>query len=129
MTLEISLVELVPTEPLLNAAVDIGALVVPGSKAIEEAAVVGAQAGGAAIASGSIAIEMKLTDSNTGKVLAEMKDRQSDPASIIPNVRDFERLGWSRKEIEDWSHQFVEVFSTEKSEAIAPSSGISLLPW
>lgn len=129
LILQLSLVELVPTRIGINGVADVGGLIVPGSKAIEEAAGVGVQAAGGEIASGTIAIEMKLTAGVGGAVLAEMKDRENDPASILPNYRDFEQYGWSRRTISDWAEQFADVFGTSASDKVSNSADVSLLPW
>ena len=129
LTLSLALVELKPTKVLLNTVADVGGVLVPGSKALEEVGVTGAEAASGAVASGTIAIEMKLADGASGEILAEMKDREADPSSIIPNYRDFEEYGWSRKTIKDWARQFAEVFSTPVSSRVAPGAGISVTPW
>jgi len=129
IALQIALTELVPTKVAVNSAADVGGVLLPGSKAIEEAAAVGGQAIGGSIAAGSIAMEMKLTDGASGQILAEAKDRETDPMSVLPNVRDFEEFGWSRKTVDDWAKQFAEVFSTDSSVKVANASDISLLPW
>ncbi len=129
MVLRLSLIELSPTRVGVNGVADVGGLIIPGSKLVEEAAGLGVQAAGGEIAAGTIAIEMKITDGLSGAVLAEMKDRENDPASVLPNYRDFEEYGWSRKTIANWSQQFVQVFSTVASEQVGVASNVSILPW
>ncbi|MBN8548371.1 MAG: DUF3313 family protein [Deltaproteobacteria bacterium] len=128
LNLQLALVELAPTSVGINSVADVGGLLIPGSKVIEDTASVGVQAAGGAIAAGTIAIEMKLTDSN-GNILAEMKDRENDPASVIPNYRDFEEFGWSRYTISEWAKQFIEVFSTAPTDKISSESNLSIAPW
>ena len=129
LTLSLSLVELRPTKVLLNTVADVGTVLVPGSKALEEAGAVGAQAAGGAIAAGTIAIEIKLIDGDTGQSVAEAKDREADPASILPNYRDFEEYGWSRRTVKEWAKQFVDIFSTSAKVKVSAESDISLVPW
>ncbi len=129
LKLELALVELMPTIIAENVAADLGGFIVPGSKVIEKAAEAGAQAAGGSFAAGSIAIEMKISDSKSGELLAEAKDRESDPASIIFNVKDFEEYGWSRKTVKDWSEQFAEIFSTPATTKISGESHVSFIPW
>jgi len=129
MILEIAITELSPTEVAVNSVANVGSLLVPGTKIVKNAVAVGGPAAGGALAAGSIAIEMKLSSVKGGQVLAEAKDRQKDPASILPNYRDFERYGWSRKTISDWAKQLAEVFSTPASKKIEGSSKISIFPW
>ncbi len=129
LVLEIAITELSPTVIAENIVADVGSLVIPGSTLLEETAVVGGAAAGGALASGAIAIEMKIKDASSEEVLAEIKDRQTDPASILPNVKDFERYGWTKREIRDWARQFATAFSTEATYKIDSSAGVSLLPW
>ncbi len=129
MTLTIALTELEPTNNIVNGVTNAGAVAFPGATLLENAAAVTAPIAGGAIAAGSIAIEMKLTDGNTGAVLAEIKDREKDPASVIPNYRDFLAYGWSRRTIQEWAQQLAEQFSTPASEKIDGRSDISLFPW
>ena len=126
---EAALVELTPTKVLVNTVADVGAVVIPGTKLLEEAAVAGGQAVGGSIASGTIAIEGKFLDGKTGKIVAEFKDRESDPASEIPNYRDFEAYGWSRHTAVEWATQFAEIFSTTGAERIGMTSEFSFVPW
>ncbi len=129
LKLELALVELIPTTVAANIAADVGGFIIPGSKAIEKAAETGAQAAGGALASGSIAIEMKLSDPESGKLLAEAKDRESDPASLILNYRDFEQFAWSRHTVKDWSDEFAQIFSTPATTKVDGVSHFSFIPW
>lgn len=118
-----------PTVVAVNSVANVGSLLVPGAKLVQQAVAVGGPAAGGAIAAGSIAIEMKFTDGNTGEILAEAKDRQADSASILPNYRDFERYGWSRNTIKEWAKLLAEVFSTPASKKVEGETKISILPW
>ena len=129
LILAIALVELIPTKVSVNALVDVGGVLLPGSKLIEDAGNAGAQIAAGSFSGGSIAIELKLLDGKTAKSLVEAKDRESDPASIIPNYRDFEALGWSRSTCKEWAKQFIEGFSTTADVKIEGISHFSLLPW
>lgn len=129
LRLDIALVELRPTSVALNAAADAGGLLLPGSKLIEEAAAVGAQAAGGAIAAGTIAIEFRLVENSSNEVIAEAKDREEDPSSIIPNYRDFEKFGWSRETAQNWAKEFVLVFGSSSSTKVDDESHISVAPW
>ncbi len=129
LILEVALVELVPTRVWANVALDVGGVVLPGSKTVEQAAAVGAQAAGGSWSAGTIAMEFRIVDGGSSNVVAEAKDREADPSSIIPNYRDFEPLGWSRKMVGDWSVQFVEVFSTPVSSKVDRASDFSFVPW
>jgi len=125
----LSLTELVPTSIAINAAADVGGLLIPGSKAIEDVGSVGAQAATGSLAGGSVAMEMKIIDSTTGQVLAEAQDREADPSSILPNYRDFEEFGWSRQTADQWAKQFREVFSTSATTAVDNQALLSVTPW
>lgn len=127
-TVVIALVELVPTKRGVNAIADVGGFVIPGAKVIDDAARVGAQSAGA-IAAGTIAIEIKMLEPKTGEPIAEIKDRESDPISVLPNYRDFEKFGWSRLTIREWGEQFAEVFGTPVDRRVPSAAEISILPW
>lgn len=66
MILELALTELHPTLITANAVADVSAAVLPGSRVFEQAIGAGAQAVGATIAQGSIAIELKLLKGGRG---------------------------------------------------------------
>ena len=127
-TIAIALVELVPTKRGVNAIADVGGLVIPGAKVIDDAARVGAQSAGA-IAAGTIAVEIKLLEPKTSEPIAEIKDRESDPVSVLPNYRDFAKFGWSRQTIYEWGEQFAEVFGTPVEQRVPNAAEISFLPW
>ena len=130
LTLAIALVELQPTRIGVNAATDIGGLVVPGSKLIMDAGVVGTQAASGAISGGVVAVEMKLIDGATGAVVAEAKDREADPASVLPNYKDFEEYGWSRETADDWANEVAKLFSTPADKKVADQvAEVSFAPW
>lgn len=129
ITLKIALTELVPTKVALNTIADVGGLLLPGASLIENAGVAGAQAASGAVSGGSIAIEIKLVEAQSLASLFEAKDRESDPASVLPNYRDFERFGWSRRTCQIWAKEFVEAFSTAPDKKIKEQSHFSLLPW
>lgn len=129
LTLAMALVELSPTVVAVNAAADVGGLVLPGSKLIEQAGSVGVQAAGGEISGGQIAFEMKLIDGRNGAVLAEAADREVDKTSVLPNYRDFEEYGWSRETCDEWASQFVQIFDTSNSQSVEMDSRFSFVPW
>lgn len=129
LVLELALVELIPTKVLINATLDVGEVFVPGSQLVVGAVDVTGQAVGGTIASGSIAIEGKFTDNATNTVVAEFKDREADRMTVIPNYRDFEEYGWSRKTCREWGAQFAETFSTSADYTVSGASDVSILPW
>jgi hypothetical protein len=129
LVLEIALVELVRTKIGVNAVTDVGGLLIPGSKLIADSVAVGGQAAGGAFAGGTIAFEGRISDAKTGEVLAEFKDRETNPASILPNYRDFEEFGWSRKTVENWSNEFAQVFAATDKGDVEAASEFSFVPW
>lgn|GEM_PF-2297169 len=129
LILQPALIQLVPTSVVTNSVADTLGLIIPGSKAVAETVSVGVQAGGGTLAAGTVAMEFKIIDGKSGQVLAEAKDRENDSASILPNYRDFEEFGWTEQTIENWSAQFVQVFSTDASTKVDSSSDISVAPW
>jgi hypothetical protein len=129
LVLEIALVELVRTKIGVNAVTDVGGLLIPGSKLIADSVAVGGQAAGGAFAGGTIAFEGRISDVKTGEVLVEFKDRETAPASILPNYRDFEEFGWSRKTVENWSSEFAQVFVVTDKGNVQAASDFSFVPW
>lgn len=129
LSLEIALTQLKPTKTSVNGVADVGGLLLPGSKFVADAVAAGGQAAGGAYAAGSIAIEFKLVDGKSGRVLAEAKDHEDDAMSILPNYRDFEQYGWSKYTIGEWAKQFAEMFSTPITEKISSESDVSIAPW
>ena len=129
LILELALTELTPTKTGINAVTNIGAIAVPGSKAVQGTVAVAAPGAGGVFSAGTVALEMKIVERKTQKIIGEAKDRQSDPASVLPNYRDFQAFGWSRETVRNWADQFAETFSTDWNDKVDPSPAISIFPW
>jgi hypothetical protein len=114
--LELSIVELVPTATLQKGAATIAGLLIPGGGLL------------GATSSGSIAIEGRVVDANTGNVLGEFADRELDKSAPI----DFASFKWysrSKENIDDWAQQFAKLANTTPDEKVAASLPFTLNPF
>lgn len=115
--LKIALVELVPSKPFLSAAETGAGFVIPG-------------AGLLAMANkGCVAMEIKLVDSMTGRVLAMATDRErGDPALI-----DLAGLTWYRHaetSIDNWATEFIKVANSPQGiQGVEDGSRFRLIQW
>lgn len=116
LKLEIALVELVPSKAFLNAASTVGGFFVPG-------------AGLAATAGkGSVAIEARLTDSTSGKLLAQMADREEGKSAVV----DIAGMSWyssAKTTIDEWAAQFVRLANSEYTEQVPDSAPFTFVTW
>ncbi len=99
LVFETAIVELNPTNPVVNTVGTAAGFFVPGGGLIKYAG------------KGSIAIESIIRDGDTGQSLVEFKDRQSDKAAPI-TVRDYQEFAHSRVAIDEWSETFAELAAT-----------------
>ena len=107
LILETALVELVPTKVWLNAVGTVFAL---------------------SIDYGSVAMEMKIRDGATGKIIATFADREHGKASLI-SIANLTWYSHARHIIDDWAQQMVQVLKTGGSEPVADSPAFTLQPW
>ena len=114
--LELSLAELIPTEPAVNAVATAAGFFVPGGGAIRLAA------------SGSIAMEAIVRDGVSGDILFEFKDRQVDKTSPF-SIKDFQRYAHSRKTIDEWADIFAELIATSGDHKVEGASPLTLDPF
>lgn len=94
--LEMALTELVPTKAFFNAAEMVAGFFVPGMGLLS------------LLNSGSVAMEARIKDSESGKVIAMFADREKDTAAII----DIAGLKWyshAENIIDGWSGDFVKL--------------------
>lgn len=125
--IEPALVELRPTQAVLNAAESAASFFLPGSQLVSAAAGVGLGAATGTISKGSIGIELRLK--NDTIVLGEFADRREDPSTILPNLNDYSRYGYSRDTLQDWSVEMVQIFTTPPSQSLKPRSNFTLSLW
>jgi len=115
LVLEIAIVELVPAKKYFNLVSSIGGLFVPGASYVSS------------LGKGSIAIEGRVRDSQTGIVHVKFADRESDKSAPI-NLAAFDWYRGSKQHIQDWAEQLVMLGSSEH-KLVAASSPFTLTPW
>ncbi len=122
LILETAVVQLVPSKAALNAVGyvfwEATAATVAGQTATQS------EDSG----KGVIAIEGRLRDGATGKVVAMFADRERPKEAII----NFKALTWwepVKSVIDDWSSQFVELSNVPKDKVVQRSSPFGLLIW
>jgi len=107
LILEMALVELVPTKVWLNAVGTVFAL---------------------SVDYGSVAMEARVRDGATGKIIATFADREHGKSSLI-SIANLTWYSHARHIIDDWAKQIVEVIKTGGSENVADSPAFTLQPW
>jgi hypothetical protein len=112
---DLALVEIVPTNPGIQALATIGGFFVPGGGAIR------------LLGTGSIAIEGVVKDGASGEVLFEFKDREADKTTLF-SVKDYQQYAHARQTIEEWSMQFAEVATTTSEHMVDDALLVSVNP-
>ena len=107
LVLEIALVQLVPTKIWLNAIGTVFAM---------------------SVDYGSVAMEARVRDGATGKVIATFADREQGKSSLI-SIANLTWYSHARHIIDDWAKQMVEVIKTGGLENVADSPAFTLRPW
>lgn len=116
LELHLALIELVPTKAFFNAVGTTAGFFIPGASMINM------------INAGSVAMEAKITDHKTGRIVAMFTDRESDHGAII-NLKDLRWYAHARGIIDEWACSFAELASSEDPEDVTrpfPFSFISL---
>ena len=75
-----------------------------------------------------MAIEGRVRDAKTGKVMAMFADREAAKTRVV----DVEAITWygqARESMNDWADQFVLLANTPKDVTVEDSSAFTLLPW
>ena len=109
MILELALVELVPTKAFIHAVANFIGFLIPGAQTI------------GLTGSGSVAIEGRIRDADTGKVIFKFADRQQDKTSIV-SIKDITWHGHAEEIIDDWAREFVELYDTPPTHIVKASS-------
>lgn len=121
LILELALTELVPSKAFLGL-IGVAAFAAP--------PVVGAPAGAAAamVNDGWMAIEGRVRDGDTRRVVAMFADREKAKTRIL----DLQAVTWyghAHEIIRDWAGQFVQLANTPKDVQVEDSSAFTLKPW
>ncbi len=122
LILETAIVQIVPSKAALNA---VGYVFWEAT-----AATVAGQAAAQSEDSGKgvIAIEGRLRDGATGKIMAMFADRERPKEAII----NFKALTWwepVKSVIDDWARQFIELSNVPKDKVVKRSAPFGLLIW
>ncbi len=115
VVLELALVEVQPTNPGINIVGTIGGFLLPGGGIIK------------LLGTGSVAIEGRIRDGESGEVFFEFKDREIDKASAF-SVKDFQMYAHARRTIDEWAGQIAEILSTGSDQQVNDALPFSLNP-
>ncbi len=107
LVLEMALVQLVPTKVWLNAVGMVFAVTVD---------------------HGTVAMEARIRDGATGKVIATLADREHGKSSLV-SVANLTWYSHAKYIIDDWAEQMVEAIKTGGSEYVKDSPAFTLQPW
>ena len=116
LVVELALVELTPSKVYWNTAATAAGFVAPGASLLMAAG------------RGTIAMEGKIKDGKTGKVIGTFKDKESDKFAPI-NLRNYAWYGGADRTINEWAKQFAELLNSPAGTVIKDSSPVTLMPW
>jgi hypothetical protein len=119
LILEMALVDVVPNKAALGAL---------GLAATIVAAPLGASIAAKESAKGSVAIEGRFRDAQTGKVVAMFADREAGKFGPI-NLRRATWYGEAHKIIQEWADQWVKIANAEPGEKVKDTRTFTLMPW
>jgi len=119
LVLELALVDVIPNKASLGAL---------GLAATVVAAPVGAAIAAKETAKGSVAIEGRFRDAQTGEVVAMWADREAGKFGPI-NLRRATWYGEAHKVIEEWAKQWVQIANAEPGEKVKDTRTFTLMPW
>jgi len=107
--LEIALTEVVPTKAWLNAVAYAGTMMT--------------------FAKGAVAMEARLRDGGTGRVIAKFTDRRKGKRNLFGSVRDFTWYGHAKAIIREWAKLSVIITNAEADDVIEDQPPFELKPW
>lgn len=116
LVIELALVELVPSNAYWNAGATAAGFVVPGAGLLSAAG------------AGSIAIEGRLRDGGSNRIIATFKDRRKDKVAPV-NLGSYTWYHGAEGNIEDWAAEFAELINTPPSHTVQRPSPVTLMPW
>ncbi len=119
LVMELALVDVVPNKATLGAL---------GLAASVVAAPVGASIAAKESAKGSVAIEGRLRDQETGRIVAQWADREAGKFGPI-NLRRATWYGEAHKIVQEWAKQWVKIANAEPGEKVKDTRTFTLLPW
>jgi hypothetical protein len=110
---DIAITELVPAKAYWNAAATAAGFVVPGAGLLSAAG------------SGSVAIEGRVRDGNTGTVIASFRDRMSDKMALV-NLDSYTWYAGSEKNLEETAVNIARVINSSPGTVVNQSAPIQL---
>lgn len=116
LVVEMAITELVPAKAYWNAAATAAGFVVPGAGVLGTAG------------SGSIGIEGRMRDGNTGKVIATFRDHMTDKMAMV-NLDSYTWYGGSEANLDEVAVKIVRVLSAEPGTVVTQSSPITLITY
>lgn len=116
VTLELALVELSPTSPLINVIGSAAGYFVPGGGLVKIAG------------KGRVSMEGMIADGASGEYLERFKDREEDKASAF-SLKDFQRYAHLRVAIDDWCDQLIAILAKPAEEDTEDSLPIAFNPF
>lgn len=116
LTVEMAITELVPAKAYWNAAASAAGFVIPGAGLL------------GAAGSGSVAIEGRLRDGNTGAVLATFRDRMSDKVAMV-NIDSYTWYGGSEKNLDEIAVKTARVLNANRGVVVTQSTPVTLIAY
>ncbi len=116
LIVEMAITELVPAKAYWNAAATTAGFVIPGAGLL------------GAAGSGSVAIEGRMRDGNTGKVITTFRDRMTDKMAFV-NVDSYTWYGGSEKNLDETAANIARVLNAAPGTVITQSSPITLIAY
>jgi hypothetical protein len=116
LIVEMAITELVPAKAYWNSAATAAGFVVPGAGLLSAAG------------SGSVAIEGRMRDGNTGKVIATFRDRMSDKMAMV-NIDSYTWYGGSEKNLTEIAVKTARVLNAKPGEVVTQSAPITLITY
>ncbi len=116
--LELALVKVVPGKPVIKAAENAGSVATPiltatplGFVIIPVKFIANSASDGPGPTDSSVAIEGRIRDSMTKKVIATFADRKKQKTAFF-NLKDFSAYGNPRQLVDEWADQIIEVINS-----------------
>ena len=113
--LELSISQLVPTNPIVNSVGTTAGFLVPGGSVIKR------------FGAGSVAMEGRVRDGTKGDILIEFKDREADKEAPF-TIRDFQEYAHVRVAIDEWADQYAELAATPYEHEVGDSLPFTIDP-
>jgi hypothetical protein len=117
LSLEIALVDLRPSNVAVNLIGTAASSVAPGANLLSSQ-----------FSRGSIAIEGKLRNAETGELLAEFSDREHDKTSLF-SFRDYAPYAHDHRAISDWAKEVEQMVRLQGARKVNGAAAFTLNPF